>query len=104
MGSGIRCNISKFADDIKIGRQISSEREAMVLQDELNKMHEWIAKWQINFDINKCSTRYIGRHNTRNRYTLNGADIGKSNSEKKDLGVLVSQNLRPREQRISEQS
>ena len=39
-------------------------------------------------------------HNTTNRYTVNGADIGKSNSNK-DLGVLVSQDLMPREQCIS---
>ena len=36
----------------------------------------------------------------RREYNVNGVDIGKSNS-KKDLGLLVSQNLRPREQCIS---
>ena len=46
-----------------------------------------------------CSTLHVGRHNTRNRYTINGEDIGKSNSEK-DLGVLINQDLRPREQCI----
>ena len=33
---GISSNISKFADDTKIGRQISLDRKAMVLQGELN--------------------------------------------------------------------
>ena len=50
----------------------------------------------MDFDINKCSTLHIGIHNTGNRYTPDRFDIGKSNSEK-DLGLLVSQNLRPRE-------
>ena len=54
--SGISSNNSKFADDTKIGRQISLDREAMVLQDEPNRMHEWAVKWQIDFNINKCST------------------------------------------------
>ena len=54
----------------------------------------------MDFDINKCSTLHIGIHNTGNRYTPDRFDIGKSNSEK-DLGLLVSQNLRPREQCIS---
>ena len=40
-------------------------------------------KWQIDFNINKCSTVYIGIHNTGNRYTQDGVDTGKSNSEKK---------------------
>ena len=38
--SRINSNISKFADDTVIERQISSDREAMVLQDEINIMHE----------------------------------------------------------------
>ena len=50
--------------------------------------------------FNKCSTLHVGRHNTGNRYILGGVDIGKYNLEK-DLGVLGSQDLRPREQCIS---
>ena len=55
----------------------------MVLQGELNRMHEWAVKWQMDFNINKCSTSHVGRHNTGNRYTLSGVDIGKSNLEKR---------------------
>ena len=51
-------------------------------------------------NINKDSTLHVGRHNTGNRYTLGGVDIGKSNSEK-DLVMLMCQDLRPREQCIS---
>ena len=57
----------------------------MVLQDELNIMHEWAVKWQMDFNINKCNILHVGKHNTGNRYNLSGVDIGKSNSEK-DLG------------------
>ena len=46
------------------------------------------------------STLHIHRHNTENRYILDRVDISKLNSEK-DLGELVSQDLRPREQCIS---
>ena len=55
----------------------------MVLLGELNTMHEWMVKWQMDFNINKCSTLHVGRHNTGNRYTLGGVDIDKSKSEKK---------------------
>ena len=40
---------------------------------------------------------HVGRHNTVTRY---GVDIGKLNPEK-DLEVLVSQDLKPREKYIS---
>ena len=89
LDSGINSNISKFAYDTKIGRQISSEQEAIILHGELNRMYEWAFKWQMDFNINKCSTLHVGRHNTRNRYNLSKLDITKSNSEK-DLGVVVS--------------
>ena len=69
----------------------------MVLQEELNRMHDWIIKWQMDININMCNTIHVGRRNTNNRYTLNGAHIGKSNLEK-DLGVLMSQDLRSRKQ------
>ena len=45
LDSGISSNISQLA-----------EREAMVLLGELNTMHEWTVKWQMDFNINKCST------------------------------------------------
>ena len=74
LDSGISSNITKFADDTQIGRQIGSEREAMVLQGEQNIMHEWVVKWQMDFNINKWSTLHVGRYNTGNRYTLDGVD------------------------------
>ena len=69
LDSGISSNISKFADDTKVGRQINFKREAMVLQGKLNRMHEWAVKWEMDY-INKCSTHCVGRHSTRNRYTI----------------------------------
>ena len=57
---------SGISSNTKIGRQISSEQEAIVLQSELNRMHEWTVKWQMGFNINKCSTLHVGRHITGN--------------------------------------
>ena len=84
---GIRNNISKFLDNTQIERQISSGQEGMILLErKLNRINEWAVKWKMDINI-KCSAIHVGRHNTRNRYTLNGADIGKSNTEK-DLGDI----------------
>ena len=44
LDSAISSNISKFAVHTKIGKQISSEQEAMVLHEELNRMHDWAVK------------------------------------------------------------
>ena len=44
---------------------------------ELNRMYVLAVRWQMDFNINKCSKLHVGRLNTRNRYTLYGVDIGK---------------------------
>ena len=59
MFSRISNNISKFADDTTIERQKCSEQEAMVLQEELSRMREWTVIWQMDFNINRCSTIHV---------------------------------------------
>ena len=83
LDSGSSINISKFPDYTTIGIQISSDREAVALQDELSRRDELAVKWQMDFNINMCSTLHIGRHNTSNTYILFDVDIGKSKSGKK---------------------
>ena len=83
LDSGNSSNISKFADDTKIETHISWDRETRILLGELNRMHAWAVKWQMDFDTNKCSTLHVGRHNIGNKYTIDPVHIGKSNSEKR---------------------
>ena len=80
----------------QIGRQISTPRDSEILQKELDILHEWVNKWQMNFNKSKCSILHIGRHNLDNGYEINGTELRRLNSER-DLGVLISQDLRPRE-------
>lgn len=54
----------------------------------------------MEFNTSKCSILHIARHNTEKGYALNGTELRKLNSER-DLGFLISQNLRPREQCIN---
>lgn len=100
LDTGVSSNISKFADDTKLGRRIVSNDDKVTLQRELDMLQEWATKWQMDFNTSKCSVLHIGKHNTESRYALNGSVLRKINSER-DLGVLVSQDLRPREQCIS---
>ena len=100
LDTGVSSNLGKFADDTKIGRQICSQRDNDIVQRELDILQEWANKWQMEFNTNKCSILHIGRHNTEKGYTLNGTLLRKLNSER-DLGVIISQDLRPREQCIS---
>ncbi len=53
----------------------------------------------MEFNIGKCSIMSAGRNNPLHNYSLNAAPLGRSGRER-DLGVLVSSDLRPRNQCI----
>ncbi len=95
LDSGISSDISKFADDTKVGQPIHSDQDASVLQVELDQLYEWAGKWEMKFNIVKCSNLSVVRNNPLRNYTLNGTPIGMSRCER-DLGVSVGSDLRPR--------
>ena len=92
-------DISKFADDTKIGRPKKNIDDARMLQDNLNRLYEWSEKWQIQFNVNTCSIMSLGKVNRPIDYLFNDTTLGKSYSVR-DLRVQVSSDLRPREQCI----
>ena len=94
---GISSDLSKFADDTKLGRAIRADSDAVVMQEELTILSNWAEKWQMKFNIDKCSVLSIGRNNPLNSYKLNGRILGRTDCER-DLGILVSSDLRPRKQ------
>ena len=48
LDSGISNDISKFADDSKIGRIIRSESDVKDLQGDLDRLNESVVKWQMD--------------------------------------------------------
>ncbi|KAK8741933.1 hypothetical protein OTU49_002018 [Cherax quadricarinatus] len=97
---GIKSDIGKFADDTKIGRRIHSDEDIRALQEDLNRLMQWSEKWQMQFNIDKCKVLNVGQDNNHATYKLNNVDLNITDCEK-DLGVLVSSNLKPRQQCIS---
>ena len=97
LDNGTSSDISKFADDSKIGRIIRSEFDVKDLQGDLDRLNEWVVKWQMGID--KCKIMNIGRENSQNRYNINRVMLNRSECER-DLGVQVSSDLRPRKQCI----
>ena len=60
-------------------------------------MGEWAAKWRMEFNVDKCKIMHVGGRNQGFKYEMAGQEIAETDLEK-DLGVLVSQNLKPSEQ------
>jgi len=95
---GITSYMNMFADDAKIQRKMIDERSAAALQEDLNKVHQWSQKWQMEFNTNKCSVIHMGNSQKRNRttYKLGEEELQKVDKEK-DLGIIITKNLDPGE-------
>ena len=65
--------IRLFADDSAIYRNINSPNDAKSLQNDIFRLQEWAAKWQMKFNIKKCKILRITRR-TKNaikfKYTM----------------------------------
>ncbi|NEQ69831.1 MAG: hypothetical protein F6K21_30935 [Symploca sp. SIO2D2] len=94
---GLMSKISKFADDTKIGGAAKTAEERAQLQEDVNKLIEWADKWQMKFNVDKCSTLHIGKNNEKHSYEMDGTIIPNVDKEK-DLGVIISNDLKSSKQ------
>ena len=91
----MKTNIRMFADDTKIWTQLSCPEDAANLQEDLDMLSSWSAKWLLKFNPVKCKLMHL-RHNMDTKYHIT-QDGQKWNVEpvqhEKDLGVLTSCDL-----------
>jgi hypothetical protein len=80
--------LSKFADDTKLYNSVSTDQDRVGLQSDLDKLHEWSKKWQMKFNVDKCSVVHLGKNNVHHSYKLGKFDL-KSSKRERDLGVIV---------------
>ena len=50
----VLCEISKFADNIKIAIQVNAINDVRSLQRTLDKLVAWGNRWEMYFNVNKC--------------------------------------------------
>ena len=94
---GLSCEIAKFADDTKIASRVNTVDNIRSLQKSLDRLGGWADKWGMEFNLDKCKVMHIGRNNLQYQYNLNGGWV-KSVDEEKDLGVIVSSDLKASKQ------
>jgi hypothetical protein len=80
--------LSKFADDTKVSKTVSSDRDRDILQSDLDKLHEWSEQWQMKFNVDKCSVVHLGQSNAHYSYKLGASNL-KTSVRERDLGVIV---------------
>ena len=79
---------------------ISGADDNTTLQHDLDNLGQWSNKWLLHFNPEKCKVIHIG-HSQQTMYQMSEDDVThclQSIHEKKDLGVLVADNLKPSHQ------
>ncbi len=86
--------LKKFADDTKLAQKIGSHADSVTLQSCLDKLWEWGERWGMFFNIEKCHVMHLGNNNPHYTYTLGSSQLA-SIEEEKDIGVTITNNLKP---------
>ena len=87
------CSCKIFADDTKLTHTANNESDALMIQKDLNNLDDWCKEWKMYFNDSKCHVLHFGKRNWGHYYHLGGCLITPS-SEEKDLGVIISNDLK----------
>ncbi len=93
----LTCKISKFADNAKIASKVITTLDEVFLQRHLDKLSNWVRDWQMKFNVENCRVMHIGINNDKVEYLMNRVELSVTNTEK-DLGVMISNGLKPTNQ------
>ena len=74
MPEGISSSFRLFADDTVIYRQINSEADHTIIQQDLHKLARWEAEYSMEFHSEKCNVLRVTRSRSPSILTTNLAE------------------------------
>jgi len=86
--------VKMFADDSKLYFTAKTTENRQCLQEDLDRIHEWATVHQLALAVQKCTVLHLGATNPNQAYSLNGTQLPENEVCVRDLGVLVSKDLR----------
>ena len=90
----VNLKVASFAEDTKLYRRVDSTQDAILLQNDLDKLEAWSISSGLVFNQTKCKQQHITRkfNPVEFQYKINDKPLVVTNHEK-DLGVYVSSDL-----------
>ena len=64
----------------------------MELQEDISKLVEWANKWQMSFNVDKCSVMHIGHNNMKSNYNMSNQQLP-TTDQQLDLGIIITKDL-----------
>ena len=88
--------VSSFADDTRIGKEISSVEDTQLLQEDINQVFSWAEENNMEFNEEKFQLIRYGTHEdikNQTKYETKSRNIIEKANEVKDLGVIMTDDL-----------
>ena len=87
-------SVRLFADDCLLYKVIQGNKDAELLQEDLDQLQEWEKDWQMLFNLGKCEHIRITnkRRIIQTSFTIHGQKL-KETSEAKYLGITIDDKL-----------
>ncbi len=82
---------------MKIGNSVISDHDRQSLQDDLNKISAWSARWKMPFNVKEMPYSTMGTRNLKYDYEMSCEKLESVHCVK-DLGVTIASNLRVSQQ------
>jgi len=88
----VKSNVRLFADDCLLYREIQSQEDHNILQNDLQELEQWAARWGMRFNAKKCYIMSIKQRSSR-FYDLSGHILQQVKTNPY-LGVTISEDLK----------
>ena len=93
LDTNIVSKMYKFADDTKLCHRTRNNDDIMEVQEDISKLVECANKWQMSFDVDKCSVMHIGHNNMQRNYNMSNQQL-QTTDQQRDQGIIITKDLK----------